>query len=177
MPEQSVPKIAIGQPVEIIVAAYPAQTFPGKISAINPKLENSTRNMQVRATLANPDGKLLPGMFANLQVMLPDPKPSIVVPESAITYTLYGNSLYIVAQKKTESGEVEKNDKGEPILIAERRFIETGERREGVVVITKGVQNGEKVVTAGQIKLDNGAPIAISDDKTLGEKNSPPRAD
>jgi membrane fusion protein (multidrug efflux system) len=177
VPEQSVPKIAIGQPVEIIVAAYPSQTFPGTISAINPKLENSTRNMQVRATLANPDGKLLPGMFANLQVMLPNPRPSIVVPESAITYTLYGNSLYVVAEKKAEDGSLEKDDKGQPILIAERRFIETGERRDGQVVITKGLQNGEKVVTAGQIKLDNGAHIAISDDKTLAEKNSQPRAD
>jgi membrane fusion protein (multidrug efflux system) len=177
VPEQSVPKIAIGQPIEIIVAAYPSQTFPGTISAINPKLESSTRNMQVRATLGNPDGKLLPGMFASLQVLLPNPQPRIVVPESAITYTLYGNSLYVVAQKKAEDGSVEKNDKGEPILVAERRFIETGERREGLVIITKGVQDGEKVVTAGQIKLDNGAHIAISDDKTLAEKNSQPRAD
>jgi membrane fusion protein (multidrug efflux system) len=177
IPEQSVPKIAINQPVEVIVAAYPSQTFPGTISAINPKLENSTRNVQVRATLANPDGKLLPGMFASLQVLLPDPQPRIVVPESAITYTLYGNSLYVVAQKKAEDGTVEKDDKGQPILIAERRFIETGERRDGQVMITKGVQNGEKVVTAGQIKLDNGAHIAISDDKTLAEKSSQPRAD
>ncbi|MGW8462723.1 efflux RND transporter periplasmic adaptor subunit [Pseudomonas sp. GL-B-19] len=177
VPEQSVPKIAIGQPVEIIAAAYPSQTFPGTISAINPKLESSTRNMQVRATLANPDGKLLPGMFASLQVMLPNPQPRVVVPESTITYTLYGNSLYVVAQKKAEDGSVEKNDKGEPILVAERRFIETGERREGMVIITKGVQDGEKVVTAGQIKLDNGARITISDDKTLAEKNSQPRAD
>ena len=110
-------------------------------------------------------------------MLLPNPQPRVVVPESAITYTLYGNSVYVVAQKKAEDGSVEKNDKGEPILIAERRFIETGERREGLVIITKGVQDGEKVVTAGQIKLDNGAPIAISDDKTLAEKNSQPRAD
>lgn len=177
VPEQSVPKIAVGQPVQVIVSAYPTQTFPGTISAINPKVDNTTRNIQVRATLANPDGKLLPGMFASLQVLLPNPQPRIVVPESAITYTLYGNSIYVVAQKKTEDGTVEKDDQGQPILIAERRFIETGERRDGLVVITKGVQNGEKVVTAGQIKLDNGAHIAISDDKTLAEKNSPPRAD
>ncbi|WP_285429537.1 efflux RND transporter periplasmic adaptor subunit [Pseudomonas sp. fls2-241-R2A-110] len=177
VPEQSIPKIGIGQSVQVIVAAYPKETFPGTISAINPKVENTTRNVQVRATLANPDGKLLPGMFASLQVLLPDPQPRIVVPESAITYTLYGNSLYVVAQKKAEDGSVVKDDKGQPVLIAERRFIETGERRDGRVMITKGVQNGEKVVTAGQIKLDNGAHIAISDDKTLAEKNSPPRAD
>jgi membrane fusion protein, multidrug efflux system len=177
LPEQSVPKIAIGQAVQIVVSAYPAQTFPGTISAINPKVENTTRNVQVRATLANPEAKLLPGMFASLQVLLPNPQVRIVVPESAITYTLYGNSLYVVAQKKAEDGSVEKDNKDQPILIAERRFIETGERRDGQVMITKGVQNGEKVVTAGQIKLDNGAHIAISDDKTLAEKNSPPRAD
>jgi membrane fusion protein (multidrug efflux system) len=177
VPEQSVPKIALGQPVQVIVSAYPTESFPGTISAINPKVESSTRNVLVRATLANPDDKLLPGMFASLQVMLPDPQPRIVVPESAITYTLYGNSLYVVAQKKAEDGSLEKDDKGEPILIAERRFIETGERRDGMVMITKGVQNGEKVVTGGQIKLDHGAHIAISDDKTLAEKSSQPRAD
>ena len=177
IPEQSVPRIAVGQAVQIIVASYPTQVFPGTISAINPKVENSTRNVQVRAKLANPDGKLLPGMFASLQVLLPAPQLRIVVPESAITYTLYGNSVYVVTQKKAEDGSLEKGDKGQPVLIAERRFVETGERRDGQVMITKGVQNGEKVVTAGQIKLDNGAHIAISDDKTLGEKNSPPRAD
>ena len=177
LPEQSIPQIAVGQTVQISVSAYPTQNFPGTVSAINPKVENSTRNVQVRATLANPDGKLLPGMFASLQVLLPDPQPRIVVPESAITYTLYGNSLYVVAQKKTADGSPEKDDKGQPVLIAERRFIETGERRDGQVMITKGVQSGEKVVTAGQIKLDNGAHIAIADDKTLAEQNSPPRAD
>lgn len=177
VPEQSVPKIAVGQSVQLNVSAYPTQSFPGTISAINPKVENTTRNVQVRATLANPDGKLLPGMFASLQVLLPDPQPRIVVPETAITYTLYGNSIYVVAQKKAEDGSIEKDDKGQPILIAERRFIETGERREGLVMITKGLQKGDKVVTAGQIKLDNGAHIAISDDKTLAEQSSQPRAD
>lgn len=177
VPEQAVPKLAIGQPVQFTVAAYPGQNFTGKISAINPIVESTTRNILVRATLANPDGKLLPGMFASLEVLLPDPQKHIVVPESAITYTLYGNSVYVVGQKKAEDGSVTKDDKGQPLLIAERRFVETGERRDGLVMINKGVQSGEQVVTAGQIKLDNGAHIAISDDKTLGEQNSPPRAD
>ncbi|EJM81892.1 RND family efflux transporter, MFP subunit [Pseudomonas sp. GM74] len=177
VPEQSVPKIALGQPVQVIVAAYPTLEYPGTISAINPKVENSTRNVQVRATLANPDGKLMPGMFASLQVLLPDPQPRIVVPESAITYTLYGNSVYVATPKKAEDGSLVKDDKGQPVLIAERRFVETGERRDGQVMITKGVQSGEKVVTAGQLKLDNGSRVAISDDKTLAGQNSPTRAD
>ncbi|MGH8373764.1 MAG: efflux RND transporter periplasmic adaptor subunit [Pseudomonas sp.] len=177
VPEQSVPKIALGQPVQVIVAAYPTLEYPGTISAINPKVENSTRNVQVRATLANPDSKLMPGMFASLQVLLPDPQSRIVVPESAITYTLYGNSVYVAVPKKAEDGSLVKDDKGQPVLIAERRFVETGERRDGQVMITKGVQSGEKVVTAGQLKLDNGSRVAISDDKTLAGQNNPPRAD
>lgn len=178
VPEQAIPKIALGQPVQVSVSAYPTQNFPGTISAINPKVEDSTRNVLVRATLANPDGKLLPGMFASLQVLLPDPQPKIVVPESAITYTLYGNSLFVVAQKKAADGSVEKDANGQPVLIAERRFIETGERRDGLVLITKGLQNGEQVVSAGQIKLTNDAHIAISPDKNLPvEQNSQPRAD
>ncbi|NWA69248.1 efflux RND transporter periplasmic adaptor subunit [Pseudomonas reactans] len=167
IPEHSVPRVALGQAVQVEVSAYPGEQFPGSISAINPKVENSTRNVLVRATLANPDGKLLPGMFTSLNVLLPNPAPQIVVPESAITYTLYGNSVYAVAEKKTDAGEVEKDADGKPLLIAERRFVETGERRGGLVLVSKGLKAGEQVVSAGQLKLDNGTPIAISPDKNL----------
>ncbi|MBD8741970.1 efflux RND transporter periplasmic adaptor subunit [Pseudomonas fluorescens] len=167
IPEHAVPKVAPGQPVQVEVSAYPGEQFPGSISAINPKVENSTRNVLVRATLANPEGKLLPGMFTRLDVLLPNPAPQIVVPEGAITYTLYGNSVYAVAEKKTEGGEVEKDADGKPLLIAERRFVETGERRGGLVLVSKGLKAGEQVVSAGQLKLDNGTPIAISPDKNL----------
>ncbi|UVJ43206.1 efflux RND transporter periplasmic adaptor subunit [Pseudomonas sp. LS1212] len=175
VPEQSIPKLALGQKVLVSVAAYPGQDFEGSISAINPKVEDTTRNVMVRATLANPDGKLLPGMFANLQVVLPNPRNEVVVPESAITYTLYGNSVYVVAQKKAEDGQPQLDAAGQPTLIAERRFVETGERRDGMVVISKGLKSGEQVVTAGQLKLTQGAVIAISPDKTIqAEQNSRP---
>jgi len=167
IPEHAVPKVALGQAVQVEVSAYPGEQFPGSVSAINPKVENSTRNVLVRATLANPNGKLLPGMFTSLDVLLPNPAPQIVVPEGAITYTLYGNSVYAVAEKKTDGGEVEKDASGKPVLIAERRFVETGERRGGLVLVTKGLNAGEQMVSAGQLKLDNGTPIAISPDKNL----------
>lgn len=167
IPEHAVPKVALGQAVQVEVSAYPGEQFPGSVSAINPKVENSTRNVLVRATLANPNGKLLPGMFTSLDVLLPNPAPQIVVPEGAITYTLYGNSVYAVAEKKTDGGEVEKDASGKPVLIAERRFVETGERRGGLVLVTKGLDAGEQVVSAGQLKLDNGTPIAINPDKNL----------
>ncbi|HKS12872.1 MAG TPA: efflux RND transporter periplasmic adaptor subunit [Pseudomonas sp.] len=160
VPEQALPRLSLGQQAQVEVAAYPDQRFPATLSAINPKVEESTRNLLVRATLANPEGKLLPGMFASLQVLLPDPRPQVVVPESAVTYTLYGNSVYVVARKQAEDGE------HEPPLVADRRTVETGERRDGLVVILKGLKPGEQVVTAGQLKLTQGAAIRITPDKT-----------
>ena len=178
VPEQALPKLALGQVVRVNLAAYPKQTFEAKISAINPKVEDTTRNVLVRATLPNPDGTLLPGMFANLQVLLPGESSRVVVPESAITYTLYGNSVYVVGPKKDADGKPEKDDKGEPVLTADRRFIDTGERRNGLAVINNGLKAGEQVVSAGQLKLSAGANVAISIDKTLqADQNSPPRAD
>lgn len=176
--EQAFPKLGIGQQVLVSVAAYPNQTFPGAISAINPKVEDSTRNVQVRATLANPDGKLLPGMFTSLQILLPNPRTEVVVPETAVTYTLYGTSVYVAVPKTAEDGQPQKTPDGQPVWVAERRFIEAGERREGLVVIAKGVKAGEQVVTAGQLKLSQGALITVSPDKTLtGEPATSPRVD
>lgn len=164
MPEQMLPKLAIGQKVQVSVAAYPGSTFDASISAINPKVEDATRNVLIRATLPNPDGKLLPGMFTSLSVILGQDSRERVVPESSITYTLYGNSVYVVVPKKGADGKQENNSKGEPQLVVERRFVQTGERRGGFVIISKGLQVGEQVVTGGQLKLDNGANVAISAD-------------
>jgi membrane fusion protein (multidrug efflux system) len=157
VPEQALPHLSLGQQVLVQVAAYPGQTFPASLSAINPKVEESTRNLLARATLANPDGKLLPGMFASLQLLLPNPQPQVVVPENAITFTLYGNSVYVISPKKTEDGQPAPGADGQPQLIAEQRTVQTGERRDGWVVVSKGLQAGDQVVTAGQLKLSPGA--------------------
>ncbi|WP_339079961.1 efflux RND transporter periplasmic adaptor subunit [Pseudomonas sp. TMP9] len=162
LPEQAVPKLAIAERVRFRVAAYPGEVFEGEISAINPKVENTTRNVQVRAMLANPENKLLPGMFANIEVLLPGDEQVVVVPETAINFTLYGNSVYLINEKKDESDQVIKDENGQAELSVERRFVETGERREGQVIISKGLQAGERVVSAGQLKLDNGAHVSIA---------------
>jgi len=177
VPEQALPKLSLGQQVLLQVAAYPGRTFPASLSAINPKVEETTRNLLVRATLANPDGTLLPGMFANLLILLPNPQPQVVVPESAITYTLYGNSVYVATPKKDKDGKPETDDKGQPQLVAEQRTVQTGERRDGVVVISKGLQAGEQVVTAGQLKLTPGAAIRIGQDKALTPEQGAPGKD
>lgn len=178
VPEQVLPKLSIGQQVQVTVGAYPNETFNATISAINPKVEDATRNVLVRATLPNPDSKLLPGMFANLQVILGKDSQELVVPESTITYTLYGNSVYVITAKKAADGQPEKNDNGEPQLMVERRFVETGERRGGLVIIRKGLKVGEHVVTGGQLKLDNGMAVAISADPAAPvEQSDQPKVD
>ncbi|MHA6638260.1 efflux RND transporter periplasmic adaptor subunit [Stutzerimonas frequens] len=161
--EQHVPLLKLGQRVQLQVAAYPGERFEGVISALNPKVETTTRNVQVRAELGNPDGRLLPGMFADLQVLLPTETAQVVVPETAITYTLYGNSVLLV----TEGTPPEGVSSDERYLVVERRFVTTGERRDGLVVILDGLEGGEQVITAGQLKLDSGTHVAIAESRTL----------
>jgi membrane fusion protein (multidrug efflux system) len=185
LPEQNVPQLALGQQVRINVAAYPGEVFNAEIVAINPKVEISTRNVQVRALLANPDAKLLPGMFANLQVLLAANAKQVVVPETAVTFTLYGNSLYVVASKEQPAAanpctssvgqllcwlglaKAPTAQEPQPALVVERRFVSTGERRDGWVIITKGLHAGEQIVTSGQLKLDNGSSVSLSADSAL----------
>ena len=176
LPEQDYPQLALGQRVRISVAAYPGEVFEGEINALNPKVEETTRNLQVRAMLPNPDNKLLPGMFANLEVLLPGQTARVVVPETAITYTLYGNSVYVIGEQKDEQGQVVKDDQGQVQLAVERRFVETGERRAGQVLVLKGLKAGEQVVTSGQLKLDNGAHVKVVDDPALGAPGKPANA-
>ncbi|MBX7274043.1 efflux RND transporter periplasmic adaptor subunit [Stutzerimonas chloritidismutans] len=161
--EQHVPLLKLGQRVQLQVAAYPGERFEGVISALNPKVETTTRNVQVRAELGNPDGRLLPGMFADLQVLLPTETAQVVVPETAITYTLYGNSVLLV----TEGTPPEGVSSDEPYLVVERRFVTTGERRDGLTLVLDGLEGGEQVITAGQLKLDSGAHVAIAESRTL----------
>ncbi len=166
--EQHVPLLKLGQRVQLRVAAYPGERFEGVITALNPKVETTTRNVQVRAELANSDGRLLPGMFADLQVLLPTETAQVVVPETAITYTLYGNSVLLV----TEGTPPEGVSSDEPYLVVERRFVTTGERRDGLTVVLEGLEGGEQVITAGQLKLDSGTHVAIADSRTLQLKSA-----
>lgn len=175
LPEQDFPLLKRGQKVVVRVAAYPGQSFDAQIDAISPRVDNQTRNLLVRASMANPDGKLLPGMFANLEVQLPDSAPRVVVPETAVAFTLYGNSVYVVVpqKKKTDdkdadvasASQTKVTESSQKKLEVERRFVKTGERREGSVVILEGLKAGEQVVTSGQLKLDNGTAVAIVPDK------------
>lgn len=178
LPEQDAPRLAVGHPVKLSVAAHPQQSFDGEITAINPRVEATTRNLLVRARLDNPDGKLLPGMFANLAVLLPAPVQQVVVPETAVTFTLYGNSVYVIKQQRSEDSEDAADDArtsdAPDALVVERRFVSTGDRRDGQVIVLEGLTAGEQVVTAGQLKLDNGSAVQIADDPIQARQSQRP---
>lgn len=149
-------KLAVGQVVRIKVDAYPGRSFEGKLTTIEPQISADTRNIRVQATIQNPEGILKPGMFATTTVVLPDKPAVVTVPETAVDYTLYGDSVYVIQEKKLDDGKTE--------LHAIRTFVRTGDRIDGRAVITQGVKAGDRVVAVGQLKLQSGALVQISSD-------------
>ena len=155
LPSQMRAQIAVGQHVNVTADAFPGRAFIAEVTTIEPQVSADTRTMAVQATMENPDNALLPGMFVNAAVVLPPQPDVMVLPETAVDYTLYGDSVYVIR----EDG---KDANGRAILKAARTPVKTGARIGGKVVILQGVERGERVVAAGQIKVQNGAQVAIT---------------
>jgi membrane fusion protein, multidrug efflux system len=156
LPQQDIATISVGQKVDVHVDSYPAKTFAGTISALNSKIDTATRNVQIRATIANADLRLLPGMFATVTIDVGTKQNYVTLPQTAVTYNPFGSTVYIVDNKG-------KDAKGQDQLVARQVFVTTGDTRGDQVAITKGVNPGDTVVTAGQVKLRNGSPLHIDD--------------
>jgi len=161
LPERHFAKLTPAQRVEIEVQAYPDQVFEGQISALNPGIDPGTRSVRVRATLENPDGRLRPGMFAQVRTALPARQQILTLPQTAITYNPYGDSVFVIQEK----------DGG---LAVQRRQVRTGEIRGGRVEIVSGLKPGERVVRAGQVKLRNGQSVQIDNSVALESRVSGP---
>lgn len=155
LPQQAVAQILVGEKVRAKVDAFPGRTFEGKITAINPKIDTGSRNVQVRATVSNADQKLLPGMFATVELDTGGAQRLVTLPQTAVSYNPYGSLVYIVDDKGA-------GPDGKPQLTARQVFVTTGATRGDQVAILKGVAEGDTVVTSGQIKLRNGAPIVVN---------------
>ncbi|MFN4088966.1 MAG: efflux RND transporter periplasmic adaptor subunit [Alphaproteobacteria bacterium] len=166
IPEQQFDLLRAGQRVEIEVDAYPGALFVGAVDAIDARVNEETRNVLVRAELANPDLRLLPGMFANVAVIAGDASTVVTVPRTAVTYSLYGDSVYIVGS----SGQAA--DQGLPV---ERRFVRTGEARGDRVAIVDGLDAGEQIVTSGQLRLQPGSRVQIDERSVLTPPATRPR--
>jgi multidrug efflux system membrane fusion protein len=148
--------LKVGQSVRVVVDAYPGRIFEGKITTIEPQINTDTRNIRIQATIDNPDHILKPGMFATTTVVLPDKSAVITVPETAVDYTLYGDSVYLITEKKADNGATG--------LTAVRTFVRTGDRFNGRAVIQSGLKPDDRVVAVGQLKLQSGAAVVISTD-------------
>jgi membrane fusion protein (multidrug efflux system) len=155
LPQQAMAQLKVGQKVMARVDAYPGKTFAGDILAISPKVEVGSRNVQVRATLANDDQTLMPGMFATVDIDVGAPQQQLTLPQTAITYNAYGNIVYVVDDKG-------KGPDGKPRLVVRQVFVETGATRGDQVAILKGLKEGDTVVTGGQMKLRNGVPVTVN---------------
>ncbi len=162
VPQQALARIAVGQSVAVKVDAWPEASFDGKITAIDPRVDPATRNVMVRATLANPDRKLLPGMFVTIAAATGKPEQHVTLPQTAITYNPYGNLVYVVEKQGGDGGER---------LTVRQTFVTLGATRGDQVAVLQGVEAGQTVVTSGQMKLRNGVPVVINN--TVQPTNDP----
>lgn len=163
LPQQLVSTLATGQKLLVRTDAYPGRVFEGDLTAINSEIDRITRNIRLQGTLKNPDGVLRPGMFARVEIFDGGEDEVLRIPLTAQLRAPYGDSVFVVLDKKSEDGV-----EGE--LIVEQRFIRTGRAVGDFVSVTEGLKEGDKVVTAGAFKLRNGMSVRV--DNSLAPKPS-----
>ncbi|MBU2984411.1 efflux RND transporter periplasmic adaptor subunit [Saccharophagus degradans] len=151
LPQQELPKITLGAEVRLTTDAVPGKNFTGAITAINPEIDPATRSVRVQATLKNDSNELLPGMFTKVKVIMPEKRKVLAVPQTAIAYATYGDSVFVVTKE---------ND----ALVAKQQFVRLGTTLGDYVEVTAGVTAEDEVVSSGVFKLQNGAPISINNE-------------
>ncbi|MGZ3254756.1 MAG: efflux RND transporter periplasmic adaptor subunit [Burkholderiaceae bacterium] len=169
VPQKQLAGLSVGQSLGLRNDAFSGVAFPGKITAINSKIDPATRNVQVEATVSNNKRLLIPGMFANVDLDMGDKKRYLTLPQTAITYNPYGSTVFVL--KPDQGKDAKKDDKGNAQLVAQQVFVTTGPTRGDQVAIVKGLAAGDLVVTSGQLKLKNGMPTVV--DNTVQPANSP----
>ncbi len=153
LPQQALGQIEVGQKTEVTADAYPGQTFQGVVSSLNAKVDASSRMLQVRASLPNPGGKILPGMYLSVSIASGEPRSLVTVPSAAVAFNPYGSLVYVVHDQKDADGKEQH--------VVKQQFVTTGAARGDQVSILKGISGNDVVVTAGQLKLHNGSVVNI----------------
>lgn len=165
LPEQHFSKVMIGQTVYVKVAAWSDREFTGEVTAIDARISEATRNFTIQATIDNPDHALLPGMFSEVRLITGQPREVVTVPEQAVDPKLYGTSVFVISETpatSTGNQPATGEQPRETSLTVERRYVNTGLSLNGQIEITSGLSAGEQVVTAGQLKLQNGSRVVIN---------------
>ena len=163
LPQQALGQIADGQAVEVTADAWPGRTFAGKISSLNAKVDPTSRMLQVRASVPNADGALLPGMYVGVSIATGQPQQLVTIPLAAVAFNPYGALVYVVHDEKAANGAEQH--------VVKQQFVTTGAERGDQVSILKGIGANDVVVTAGQLKLHNGALVKI--DNAVQPTNDP----
>lgn len=161
VPQQQIQRLKSGMAVRVTADAAPGEIFTGKIQAVSPEVDPATRNVRVRALVANPGEALHAGMFANVEVVLPETLSVLPVVATAVLYAPYGDSVFVVEKQKNEQS-------GETQQVLRQQFVRLGQARGDFVDVVDGLKDGETVVTSGVFKLRSGAPVVI--DNTLAPK-------
>ncbi len=154
LPQQALAELRPGQRTRLRTDAFPNAQWDGEITTVNPEVDAATRNVRVRATFQNQDGRLRPGMFGKVQVLSSGTRPVLVIPATAVIFAPYGDSVFAIEQKKDAAGQT--------VAVARQKFVRTGERRGDVVAVTSGLEAGETVVSSGAFKLRNGTTVAVN---------------
>jgi membrane fusion protein, multidrug efflux system len=157
LPEQYQPQLENGLEVHVRADALPGRDFKGKLTAVNSMVDSVTRNVTAQATLDNPDHALRPGMFAKVEVLLPQKSKTLVIPGSAVSYAPYGDSVYVIERKKEPKT-------GKESQVLRQQLVRIGEARGDFVAVTQGLKPGETIVSTGVFKLRNGMTVTINND-------------
>ncbi len=158
--QQALRDLAPGEKVRLRTDTFPDAAWEGEVTTVNPEVDAATRNVRVRATFPNADGRLRPGMFANVDVIAPQTRHVLAVPATAVLYAPYGDSVFAIEQRKDAAGK--------PAAVARQKFVRLGERRGDLVEVVSGLEAGETVVGTGGFRLRNGTAVAVND--TLAPK-------
>ena len=156
VPQTLLERYTVGQKVVVTADGFPGQKFEGRVSALDSKVDQATRNVKVRATVRNPKERLLPGMFATVETALGGPARMLTLPQTAISFNPYGNTVFVLEEKKGADGKME--------LVAQQKFVATGATRGDQIAVLSGLKEGETVVTSGQIKLRSGSVAVVNND-------------
>ena len=166
LPQQQLAQIQPGLRVRVTTDAFPGQVIEGHITAINPQVDTATRNIQLQATVANPEERLRPGMFVNVSLVLPVEKNVLAIPATSVLYAPYSDSVFVVDEKK----ELEN---GPPGKIVRQQFVRLGEKRGDYVAVVSGLEEGQTVVSTGVFKLRNGQAVSVDNALTPEFKINP----
>jgi membrane fusion protein (multidrug efflux system) len=154
LPQQALAELKVGQRTRLRCDAYPGASWDGEVTAINPEVDAATRNVKVRATFTNADGRLRPGMFANVQVLAPQKRKVLVVPATSVMFAPYGDSVFTIDEAKGKDGQ--------PALTVKQQTVRLGERRGDFVEVVDGLPPEATVVSRGAFKLRNGMAVVVN---------------